>query len=240
MVQADDWIFPDCIRSMVEVAEAHPAVGIVAAYALEERDVSLDGLPYPSPETPGREICRLYFFKHTYLFGTPTSLLMRADAVRSRIPFYEERYAPFEDGHACFDLLKTWNFGFVHQVLTFTRRQEGSIIAPHLSLGAVPFIQLSMLVTHGRDYLSEQEYIHCLRWAERQYFVWLARLATSPRPWNRDLWNLHKKGFASAKYDLSWKKILKWFPRAMIEKCASKIWRWFNRANPEMAVTSEK
>jgi glycosyltransferase involved in cell wall biosynthesis len=35
MVQADDWLFPDCIRSMVEVAEGHPTVGIVAAYELE-------------------------------------------------------------------------------------------------------------------------------------------------------------------------------------------------------------
>ena len=30
IVQADDWIFPDCLRSMVEVAEAHPNVGIVS------------------------------------------------------------------------------------------------------------------------------------------------------------------------------------------------------------------
>jgi hypothetical protein len=43
--------------------------------------------------------------------------LSTARGIRSRKPFYEERYAPFEDAHAYFDILKHWNFGFVHQVL---------------------------------------------------------------------------------------------------------------------------
>jgi glycosyltransferase involved in cell wall biosynthesis len=240
MVQADDWIFPDCIKSMVETAEAHPTVGIIAAYELEGNEVRLDGLPYPSPETPGRDICRLYFFKHTYLFGTPTSLLLRSDVVRSRSPFYDERYAPFEDGHACFDILKTWNFGFVHQVLTYTRRQEGSLIAPLRSIGVGPFLQLSMLVAHGQNYLSGQEYIHCLKRAERQYFVWLARRAFPPRNWNRDLWNLHKKGLATANYDLNWKMLVKWFPRAMIERCWNGMWRLLDGNSPAIPLTQEK
>jgi glycosyltransferase involved in cell wall biosynthesis len=157
MVQADDWIFADCIKRMVEVAEAHPTVGIVASYELEGDDVGLDGLPYPSPEVSGRDICRLYFLNYKYLFGTPTSLLMRSEVVRTRNPFYEERYAPFEDGHVCFELLKAWNFGFVHQVLTYSRRQAQSIIAPLRSFGLNPFLHFSMLVKYGRDYLSEQE-----------------------------------------------------------------------------------
>src|SRR5512145_2771821 len=32
MVHADDWLFPECITQMVEVAEAHPSIGIVGAY----------------------------------------------------------------------------------------------------------------------------------------------------------------------------------------------------------------
>ena len=124
VVQADDWLFPNCVKTMVAVAETYPVVGIVAAYELEGDEVRLDGLPHPSPAVSGREICRLYFLKGKYLFGTPTSLLLRSELVRSRDPFYDERLAPFEDGHACFDLLKTCDFGFVHQVLTyFTARQ---------------------------------------------------------------------------------------------------------------------
>jgi hypothetical protein len=174
---------------------------------------------------PGREICRLYFLQNKYLFGTPTSLLIRSDVVRSRSPFYEERYAPFEDGHACFDLLKTWNFGFVHQVLTYTRRQADSMIAPLRLLGLEPFLHLSMLVAHGHDFLSEQEYIQRLKKAERQYLVWLAGLACRPRVFNRDLWEFHKKGLASVNYDLNWKMLVKWIPGAMIERCWNRVWR---------------
>jgi glycosyltransferase involved in cell wall biosynthesis len=235
MVQADDWIFPDCIRSMVEVAEAHPTIGIVAAYELEGDEVRLDGLPYPSTENLGRDICRLYFLKHTYLFGTPTSLLMRSDVVRSRNPFYEERYVPFEDGHLCFDVLKTWNFGFVHQVLTYTRRQAGSLIAG-LRPGLLPFLHLSMLAAHGRGYLSEQEYRQCLRQAEREYFIWLARYVCRPRAWNRDIWKVHKNGFAAANYEFAWKRLFKWLPGAMIERCWSGVRNLLNRRHRAMVI----
>ena len=51
---------------MVAVAEAHPTVGIVAAYELEGDEVRLDGLPYPITAVPGREICRLYFLEGKY------------------------------------------------------------------------------------------------------------------------------------------------------------------------------
>ena len=63
VVQADDWLFPDCIKSMVEVAEANPTVGIVAAYELEGDEVRLDGLPFPSPRLSGLYVGRLYFLR---------------------------------------------------------------------------------------------------------------------------------------------------------------------------------
>jgi glycosyltransferase involved in cell wall biosynthesis len=234
MVQADDWIFPDCLRSMVEVAEAYPTVGIVSAYELEDREVRLGGLPYPSLETSGSEICRLYFLKDVYVFGTPTSLLIRSDAIRSRNPFYDERYAPFEDGHACFDLLKSWNFGFVHQVLTYTRRQPGSIRSPFLDFGMVPFLHLSMLVVHGRDYLSEPEYRQCLKRAEREYFVLLARGACKPH--SQQFWDFHKKGLASINYTLSWRILIKWLPRGLLQGFWNAIWRWWDRGRPTVSI----
>jgi glycosyltransferase involved in cell wall biosynthesis len=227
MVQADDWLFPDCIRSMVEVAEAHPSVGIVLGYELEDKKVRLDGLPYNSAELPGQYICRLYFLDHVYLFGSHTSLLMRSDLVRSKTPFYEERYVPFVDGHACFDLLKKWNFGFVHQVLTYTRRQPGSTISPLASTRTDLLVQLVMLVAHGRDWLSEKEYAQCLALAERRYFLYVARLACSIRQKETVFWEFHKKALASADYDLNWRTLIKWIPRALIDKCWDMFWgKW--------------
>lgn len=40
VVFGDDWIFPNCLEEMVAVAETHPSVGIVGAYALEGERVA--------------------------------------------------------------------------------------------------------------------------------------------------------------------------------------------------------
>ena len=227
VVQADDWLFPDCVRSMVEVAEAHPRVGIVAAYELEGDQVRLDGLSYPSPEVPGREVGRLYFFKGKYLFGTPTSLLLRSELIRAREPFYDERYAPFEDGHTCFDLLRNWNFGFVHQVLTYSRRDNDSIIAKVRRFGLEPFLHLTMLVAHGRDYLSDEEYGRFLKQAEREYFLFLSKCACGLQRQSEKFWEFHRKGLASVHYTLDWRLLAKWIPRAVVEKVWQGAWaRW--------------
>jgi glycosyltransferase involved in cell wall biosynthesis len=227
MVQADDWLFPDCVKSMVDVAEAHPEVGIVGAYELEGSRVSLDGLPYPSPEVPGREACRRYFLEHTFLFGTPTSLLMRCELIRSRVPFYEERLAPFEDAHACFDLLRTWNFGFVHQVLTYSRRDNESVLSRLRPLGFLVFSRLAIVVAHGREYLSADEYNRCLKDAERRYFVYLSRSAWALRGQSQEFWNLHRNALASIDYALGWRLLAKWIPRAVLEKTWDAFWsRW--------------
>jgi len=216
MVQADDWLFPDCIRSMVEVAETYPTVGIVAAYELAGDKVNLDGLPYPSPQISGRDVCRLYFLRKMHLFGTPTSLLLRSELVTSRTPFYEERYAPFEDTHVCFDLLKTCDFGFVHQVLTYQRRNDNSILSRFARMGFMAFSRLAMVAAHGRDYLSPEEFNRCLRDAERQYFLQLTRCALRGR--SQEFWEVNRKGLASINYSLNRLMLVKWVPRAVVEK----------------------
>jgi len=228
MVQADDWLFPDCIRAMVEVAEAHPSVGIVAAYQLED-ELRLDGLPYPSPEVSGREACRLYFLKGKYVFGSPTSSLLRSDAVRSRNPFYDERYAPFEDGHVCFDLLKSWDFGFVHQVLTYSRYDNGGMMSRMRQFGIGQFLHLSMLVAHGKDCLSADEYGRCLKRAEREYFLQLTKSACALHPETREFWEFHRKGLASINYSFDRKKLARWLPRTVIEKAWWAYWRMWDK-----------
>src|SRR6266849_11139731 len=79
IVFADDWIFPECLERMVAIAEEHPTVGIVGAYRLDGLHVNCDGLPYPSPITPGRELCRATLLGGPGVFGSPTSVLIRAE-----------------------------------------------------------------------------------------------------------------------------------------------------------------
>lgn len=208
MVQADDWIFAECIERMVALAESHARVGIVAAYELEDRWVSIDGLSYPSPEVSGKEVCRLFFRENLSLFGSPTSLLMRSEIVRSRSPFYDERYAPFEDAHLCFDVLEDWNYGLVHQVLTYSRRDNDSFLRRMRPYKFWLFSRLAKIVAHGKKYLTEDEYRYFLKDAERKYFYFLGKSALQGR--DATFWNFHKERLASIDYRVNRAFMIKW------------------------------
>ena len=235
MVQADDWLFPECIRSMVDLAETRPFVGMVAAYQLEGDEVRLSGLPYPSPEVSGRDACRLYFLKGRYLFGSPTSSLIRSEAIRSRQPFYEERLAPFEDAHVYFDVLKTRNFGFVHQVLTYSRCDNESMLAQVRDFEYLLFSRFAILVEHGRDYLSEEEYCRCFKDAERKYFLYLTKSACALHPMTPEFWEFHRSCLKSINYTFDRKRLARWLPRAIIEKTWGAFWgRWDRHSGCEL------
>ena len=90
VVHADDKLLPDCLRLMLEVSEQNPSVGIVGAYRIDEDHVNLDDVPYPGQVFTGHEICRRRLLGGDDVFGSPTSLFLRADLVRSREKFYNE------------------------------------------------------------------------------------------------------------------------------------------------------
>jgi glycosyltransferase involved in cell wall biosynthesis len=156
VVLGDDWIFPECLERMVAVVEEHPSIGIVSAYALEGKQVKCLGLPTQSTFVPGREICRKHFLEEVYVFGSPTNVLYRADLVKGRDPFYNEANI-HADTEACFVLLKTSDFGFVHQVLTFSRVRPDSRSGPDTDNATDLGGFLETLVKHGPAYLTRNE-----------------------------------------------------------------------------------
>lgn len=156
MVFSDDWIFPECLERMVAVAEQHPSIGIVGAYVLEGNAVSCVGLRYPSSFVDGREVCRDHLLKSVYVFGSPNSLLYRSDLVRASDPFFNEANI-HADTEVCFSLLRNCDFGFVHQVLTFTRVRDGSMTSMASDLGASLAGRLQILLAYGSDFLDPQK-----------------------------------------------------------------------------------
>jgi glycosyltransferase involved in cell wall biosynthesis len=189
VVFGDDWIFPECLERMVAVAEKHPSVGIVGAYAMEGQQVMWTGLTYPSELTSGHEICRRRFLENVYVFGTATSLLFRADLVRSRDPFYNESNL-HADSEACVVLLKECDFGFVHQVLTFTRVRPMSLTSMTWDLNTLLAGELCELVAHGREFLTKDEYERCVDQHLSKYYRFLAGSVLRCR--DRKFWNYHK------------------------------------------------
>jgi len=200
VVQADDFLFPECLRLMVEAAEHDSTIGVVGSYSLEGRYVAFDGLPYPSPLVTGSAIGRLFFLDNVYLFGSPTQLLLRSDLIRNRTPFYDEAYAPFEDVAAAFGFLTQCNFAFVHQVLTFTRRDNPSAMGAISNLDYVEPFNLLMLRAFGRKYLSPVEYEQQLQKKERIYADVLVNRAICLR--GKDFWNFHRGMLGRMGYSL--------------------------------------
>ena len=159
VVHADDWLFDTCLERMVALAEEHPNVGLVSAYRLDEDAVSLDGLPKDVSVLPGRAVARSVLLGGPYpeLFGSPTSTLLRADLVRKRERFYFEGNI-HADTEACVDVLAESDFGFVHEVLTYTRRHNEAVTAFTRRVGTYVPAYLDVFQRWGPTFLSEDEY----------------------------------------------------------------------------------
>jgi glycosyltransferase involved in cell wall biosynthesis len=190
MVLADDWMFPECLERMVALMEEHPSVGIVGAYGMQEQLVLWTGLPYPSTVVSGREICRQRLLGGPYVFGSATSVMFRSDLVRSRHPFYNESNVQ-ADSEACFELLKDCDFGFVHQVLTFSRdHRPGARLEASWELNTAAAGMLHEVVAYGPYYLTPQEYATCLKATVSKYYNFLTTSCLQRR--HRDFWDYHK------------------------------------------------
>jgi glycosyltransferase involved in cell wall biosynthesis len=208
VVHADDWLFPRCLDEMIEIAEAYPSVGLVGSYSLWGDRVVSDRLPFPSHFVRGLELCRLTLLEIIYPFWSPTSLLIRSDVVRRRTPFYNEVEARLHaDVETCYEILQHFDFGFVHQVLTFIRTHEASIT----STAAEPFnayilTNLDLLTQYGPIYLSHEEYRSHLGLKIKKYYRFLARSLFQIR--EREFWKYHRSALKTMGYSLNIVKLV--------------------------------
>jgi glycosyltransferase involved in cell wall biosynthesis len=196
VVQADDWLFPECLAAMTALAEANPRVGIVGSYTLWNDRVKCDGLPYPSTVIPGREVARLNMLREINVFLSPTVLMIRSDILRSRGSFYVEPHL-HADVEACYETLRSSDFGFVHQVLSFVRRHSESMTSTAArELDTIPLANLTMLVQYGRHFLDAAEYPKVLdAFVEKHYRMLAFDFVESPGADRERVIEHHARGF---------------------------------------------
>jgi glycosyltransferase involved in cell wall biosynthesis len=206
VVQADDWLFPECIEKMVEIAESNPTVGIVGSYRLEETKVSCDGLSYPSTVVLGKEICRSSLLGGPYIFGSPTTLLIRSDLIRSHKYFYNEKNL-HADVEACYAVLKDHDFGYVHQVLSFTRRHNETETAFAKRFNTYILGDLIILKNYGYIYLNNEEYQKLFKKRIKNYYRFLGKSVFKLR--EKEFWDFHKKSLKELGYSISLIKMLR-------------------------------
>jgi glycosyltransferase involved in cell wall biosynthesis len=200
VVAADDFLFPECLEKMVALAEANPSVAIVGSYMIEGKRATPDGLPFPQTVVSGRAICRRHLLGGPYIFGTPTTVLFRSDIVRSRHAFFNEANLHADD-EACFEFLEDADYGFVHQILTFRRVQEGSMTAFSERYNTYSAGLLHLLVHYGPKYLTAEELSRRIPDVLHGYYRFLARNLLSRR--DREFWAYHRTKLADLGFPLS-------------------------------------
>ena len=191
IVQADDWIYPECLDEMVALADRHPSVGLVSSYQLAGTSLEGAGLSYENAVVPGRMACRLHLLEGKFLFGSPTSILMRSDLVRKRDLFYSQA-SIHEDTEACYEILQEYDFGFVHKVLSYSRADNPSITTLVRDFNPKGLDKLIIVRKYGPIFLNKEEYGTCLSRAERNYFRGLSKGLFTWR--SKKYWDYHRAG----------------------------------------------
>lgn len=207
VVQADDYVFPRCLSEMVALGQAQPSAAVISSYELRETKVWGEGIHPSRSVIPGREACRLYLLRGIHLFGSPTTVMYRAELVRERKPFYAEGRL-HEDTEIVFDLLRDRDFGFVHQVLSFTRQQAASITSGWRDFLPYKLDGLILTKEYGPQFLSPEEFDVCMKRRMDSYYRALARRLI--RYWGRDkdFWDHQRRGLASIGETLEWNRVL--------------------------------
>jgi glycosyltransferase involved in cell wall biosynthesis len=209
VVHADDWLTPECLEKMVERAEEYPTAGIVSAYRFKGSRVSGlrgNGLSYDTVFMTGKEAGRRVMKTPLFLFGSPSTILYRADLVRKKDPFYDP--ALFHaDTDVCFDILQESDFAFVHQILSCTRLHDEAASTFADRFHTYILHDLYALKKYGRYYLTPQEYDETLTRTLADHHRWLAKLLF--RGHGKETWRYHKAKLAEMNMNIQYVEMSK-------------------------------
>lgn len=158
ILHADDWLFPDCVRQMMNLAQQDPRIALVSSYRLIETTPDCFGLPHWTGIFPARDVLRLELLGKVFPFGTSSTVMWRADVVRRRAPSFFPEDRLYFDIDAIYRNIADEHFGFVHQVLTFTRYQAGALQDKTAGYNTwFMFIQ-QLIEAYGKEFLTPEEF----------------------------------------------------------------------------------
>ncbi|RWX50067.1 Glycosyltransferase involved in cell wall bisynthesis [Candidatus Electrothrix marina] len=206
IICADDWIYPEFLSQMIELAQQNPKIGIVSSYRLHgDTIVPTEGMPYRKIFFSGHEMGRMNLLNGPYTFGSPTALLYRSEVVLSKSKFFNEKRTS-GDTEACYETLKKWDFGFVPQILSFNRLHEKSVTSTSEYLKTNYPDHLYMLKKFGDSFLEKDEQRCRMNGLLKEYYRFLGR---NPARFNdKQFLAYHKKSFENIGLKLDLKKVI--------------------------------
>jgi glycosyltransferase involved in cell wall biosynthesis len=221
VIHADDFLFAECLKEMVEAAEKYPTAGLISSYTIQGTHVREEKLPYPQSFLTGREVCKAALLHKTYIFGTtPSTVLIRSDLLRKSENFYSESL--WADVEACFEILQRVDFCFVHQVLTFSRVHNGqrSSFADRYNTYIGAYFR--MLKKYGPLCLHKEEYESLLTTTLKDYYRFLGKSLIGTR--EKEFWEYHKKELHYLGYPLNLFKLSAATLRSLLSRGFTRVW----------------
>ena len=205
IVQADDWIYPRFLAEMVVAAESDENVALVSSFVLLGDRVIHGGLSLSrGPIYSGREAVRCQLLGKG-LFGSPTNVLYRSTYVRSKNHFYATDIPHCEDSQVCFEILYNRNFGFIPQVLSFSRCDNASTWGGIERYYPSRLHDVMFVRRFGPLFLDAMELAARTRQVEDIFYDVLARGFL--RRYGPDFWNFHEQGLRSVDLKISYLKV---------------------------------
>jgi glycosyltransferase involved in cell wall biosynthesis len=223
VVSADDRINPDCVTKMVNVAEAHPTVGIVGSYQFCRDTVVWKGLSEDSEIVSGRTVCRALLLDRLPVHGNPTSSLYSADLIRRNNPFFPHEW-PYADRSALFKYLQYGDLGFVHEALSVQRIHKAQVTSRTDKLGMWDIGLLDDFHHYGPIYLTEKEFQAFESIMLDAYHKELSTCILKMKP--KAFWQFQTDRLRELGYRVRWRKVLK----GVVDKIVDEI------QNPKVAL----
>jgi glycosyltransferase involved in cell wall biosynthesis len=199
LLASDDWLYPECISKLVDVAERNPSVGIVGSYSINAHGIRWGHLPLGEEVLDGRQAARLFLLGSIESFWTPSTVLYRASLIRSEHAFFPGS-APSADLEACLNCLRRSDLGFVHQILSFERIHDEAVTAKVREMNSQVLDRLRILIEFGPTFLGQAERESRMEEQLSGYYRMLAVACFNFR--KSEFWRLHKAGLAELGYSI--------------------------------------
>jgi hypothetical protein len=200
IVEADNYLWSECLERMVNVASADPEIGIVGSYYAWGNRLAGNGIPVQQVVLSGSEVRRYHLLTNGYYLGVPTSVLFRAKALSEVAPCFRPDVF-FDDIELCFRVLAKWKFGFVHQVLAFVRDDNDGVFNRIRDFDFEPAYRYVLAVQFGADVLEPDELSRVRKQRKQSYLLRLAHAAVTRR--SQQFWEFHRNAFRLVSEDLT-------------------------------------
>jgi glycosyltransferase involved in cell wall biosynthesis len=202
-VEADNFIFPECLSLMIKAFEQASSIGLVSSYWLAGNALCGSGFPFSRTMISGKEWGAAHLRSQVHVLGSPTQVMYRSELVHEDRPFFN-RDVLHADTDKCFEILKRWDFGFVPQVLSYSRVDNVSISSATRNWEDGALDRYMTDLRYAGSFFEPAESIAFIRKSKQQYYRSLARGALKLGGGGRKFWEYHVKGLrtVSQKLDL--------------------------------------